>query len=576
MKTAQDHYRKFLDEGDVVLDRLDACARTHCDKIFIFDGENHDHLTYGEFKKRTDRLASVLTAIGLPRGAPVCVLTQNSKQSALWMFAIWRAGGLFAPVNFNLRGELLSYQLNDTMPFAMLTDASGLDILASADDRVHIPNLLLPDVVPHGVVASLMDSGRVKQCHELDHLLSTCSDAIAIPRTGEELANIIYTSGTTGAAKGVVQTFRWMAQYSYTLREGMTEDDVVYCDLPLYHVAGAFSSLARAVWLANTVGLWNRFSASQFWARIAECGATSCTMIGVMIPWLMGAPPSENDSNNTLSKVTLAPLPDNHHEIASRFGIDFVRATFGQTESGSSFHAVIDELGEDVYGTPRHLWKGLSKQAYLANARLMGYCIVDGSKPLPKGFIGRPSPLLEVAILDDADMPCPAGSVGQIAVRPRFPALLMREYLNKPAATVSAFSNCWFHTGDLGREEAGGSFAWVSRMGDFCRVRGENVSLFEVETLVARHGKVRQSAALGVRAEAGGEDEIAVFVETETGQVLTADELRVHNAAVMPRYMQPAHVFFIDVLPQTPTGKVQKHPLRPLLVSHGLQPSSAR
>ncbi len=572
MRTPQDHFNKFLEEGEVVLDRLDACARTHRDKIFIFDGEAHEHLTYGEFKSRTDRIASALAAIGLPRGAPVCVLTQNSKLSALWMFAIWRAGGLFAPVNFNLRGELLTYQLNDTRPFAMMTDAASLEILASAG--VRMPHLLLPGntVDPAGLLAS----GLVGEAHALEQLLATCPDVPSVPRTGDEVANIIYTSGTTGAAKGVVQTFRWMAQYSYTLREGMTEDDVVYCDLPLYHVAGAFSSLARAVWLANTVGLWNRFSASQFWARIAECGATSCTMIGVMIPWLMGAPPSENDRNNTLSKVTLAPLPDNHHEIARRFGIDFVRATFGQTESGSSFHAIIDELGEETYGTPHHLWKGLPKKDYLANARAMGYCIVDGAKPLPKGFIGRPSPLLEVAILDDGDMPCAPGTVGQIAVRPRFPGMLMREYLNKPAATVSVFSNCWFHTGDLGREDAGGSYAWVSRMGDFCRVRGENVSLFEVETLVARHGKVRQSAALGVRAEAGGEDEIAVFVEMETGQTLTADELRIHNAAVMPRYMQPAHVFFIDVLPQTPTGKVQKHPLRPLLVHHGLQPSSAR
>ncbi|MES2972271.1 MAG: AMP-binding protein [Pseudomonadota bacterium] len=574
MRAAQDDFRKFLDEGEMVLDRLDACAVSHADKVFIFDGENHAHITFSEFKVRTDRIAAALAGIGLPRGAPVCVLTQNSVLNALWMFAVWRAGGLFAPVNFNLRGELLSYQVKDTNPFAVLTDADSLSILETLTEDVKIGNLILPEQEERS--AGFLKSPAVGAVHFLDQLMEQGGEVPAFQRTSDELANIIYTSGTTGAAKGVVHNFRWIAQYSYTLRAGMTEDDVIYCDLPLYHVAGAFNTVARAVWHANTVGLWNRFSASQFWARIAECGATSCTMIGVMIPWLMGAPASGNDRNNTLNKVTLAPLPENHNEIARRFGIDFVRATFGQTESGSSFHAIISEFGEDEYGTPRHLWKGLPKDQYLAQARALDYCVVDGRGKLPQGFIGKPNPMLEVAILDDRDYPCLPGTVGQIAIRPRFPGLLMREYLNKPAATLTAFSNCWFHTGDLGRAEGNGTFAWVSRMGDFCRVRGENVSLFDVENLVARHAKVRQSAAIGVRADAGGEDEIAVFVELESGQVLSVDELRVHNAAVMPRYMQPAHVFFIDVLPQTPTGKVQKHPLKPLLVKQGLQPSSAK
>ena len=573
MTTAQQHFSAFLEQGDLILDVLDTRAVSHGGKRFIHDGERGEHLSYAQFKQATDQLAAALAALGLPRSAPVCVLTQDSRQSALWMFAVWRAGGLYAPVNFNLRGDLLSYQLSDTQPFALLTDAESLPVLDTLGGDVRIPHLVLPTAVAD---ATWTPPPAFDTVQAMDALVARGGTVPALQRTSTELANIIYTSGTTGAAKGVVQTFRWIAQYSYTLRAGMTEDDVVYCDLPLYHVAGAFSSLVRAVWLGNTVGLWNRFSASQFWARIAECGATSCTMIGVMIPWLMGAAPTDRDHHNTLNKVTLAPLPENHHAIARRFGIDFVRATFGQTESGSCFHAVIDEFGDEDCGTPATLWKGLPKQAYIAQARALGYCVVDGRSALPPGFIGRPSPLVEAAILDEHDNVCAAGTAGQIAVRPRFPSMLMQEYLNKPAATVEAFRNCWFHTGDYGRAAEDGSYAWVSRMGDFCRVRGENVSLFEVETLIARHGKVRQSAAVGVRAEAGGEDEIAVFVELENGQALSAQELREHNATVMPRYMQPAHIFFIPVLPQTPTGKVQKHPLRPLLVEHGLEPSSAK
>lgn len=96
-------------EGDVILDVLDQRAQDVPDKVYLHYGEDGIRLSYAEFKRRTDRLAAGLVALGLQPGQPVSVLTRNSLVSVLAMFAIWRAGGVFAPVNFNFKGDLLKY-----------------------------------------------------------------------------------------------------------------------------------------------------------------------------------------------------------------------------------------------------------------------------------------------------------------------------------------------------------------------------------------------------------------------------------------------------------------------------------
>jgi crotonobetaine/carnitine-CoA ligase len=194
--------------------------------------------------------------------------------------------------------------------------------------------------------------------------------------------------------------------------------------------------------------------------------------------------------------------------------------------------------------------------------------VVDGSQPLLKGFMGLPNPLLEVAILDEDDNRCPPGVVGQLAFRPRFPGLLLKEYFRKQEATVKALRNCWFHTGDACKEnpDGSGTYLFVDRMGGFFRVRGENVSSFDVEALMASHPKVRACAALPLPALQGDEDNIAVFIELKDGEQVDEHELRIHATAKMPKYMQPAYIRVVTSLPVTPTNKIEKYKLKQALL----------
>ena len=559
-------FAEMVAQGDIALDKLRECAERTPDKIFIHYGEDGVRLTFAEFVDRIDRFAGGLLSSGVKAGDSVSVLTRNSLVSAIAMFGIWRAGCLFAPINFNFKGPQLSYQLADTRPSALVTDPSFLEILTEVGAEACPPRLVIhtPQAGDHDHTGAVFPSG-FNGADILD-FAALCAHPEKAPPVSPgpfDLANIVYTSGTTGPSKGVLQNFRWINQYTFFLRAFTSEDDVIYCDLPLYHVGGAFALLARAVWKGNTVGLWDRFSPTQFWERIAEVGASYAILLDVMTPWLLGAPPRDDDRANTLAMVHMQPLPPNHREVAARFGVNFVTAGFGQTESGNPFVGMIDELGSEE-GVPESLRKSHSKTAIRALCDKLGVLLVDGAQKLPVGFMGRPSPLLEVAILDEDDNRVAPGVVGQLGIRPRFPGLLLQEYFRKPEATLKTFRNLWFHTGDACAEipDGSGVYRFVDRMGGFFRVRGENVSSFEVEALISRHPKVQATAALPIPAAEGSEDDIVAFVQPVAGESPSEDEIREHARAVMPKYMIPKHIRFVDALPVTPTNKVEKYKLK--------------
>lgn len=563
MKQPQDIFDQMVSEGDVPLYQLKRHASENGDKVFIHYGETGEKLTFRQVWDRSRDIAGGLASLGIERGQPVSVLTSNSLLAAVAMFACWQAGAVYAPINFNLRGKLLSYQINDTAAPILITDPSfGPELQNIGSDIAPAHVVIGPDTA--GAVSESGVELPNSEIHRLDALPSA-GVTLDDPALGPfDPATIIYTSGTTGPAKGVLLPFRWINQYAFAGRGQWTPEDVVYCDLPMYHVGGAYALLVKAVWKGNTVGLWNRFSPSEFWSRIRECGASAGILLDVMIPWLMSAPPSDDDRNNTLNKVHMQPLPANHHEVARRFGFDFVTCGFGQTESGAGFMAIIDEFGDQT-GTPPELYKGLSKAGLRASAEASGRLVVSGEKPLPPGFMGRPSPLVDVAILDQDDNRLPPGNVGQLAFRPRFPGLLLQQYLNKPEATLKAWRNLWFHTGDAVVEEQDGTFRFIDRMGGYFRVRGENVSSYEVESLLVDHPDVRAVAAVPVPAQEGSEDDIAVFIELREAGTCTENDIAAFAVENMPKYMRPRHIRIVDALPVTPTNKIEKYKLKQMI-----------
>jgi len=553
-------------QGENVVERLDHWARTTPDKTFFYYGERDETFSYAHFGALTDAIAGSLHNYGIVRGDRVSVLSTNSLLCALVMFASWKVGAVYAPINFSFTGRMLTYQINDTRARLLITDAALLGAVNDvAGDLDHLPEVVLFEPsAGDGEVAST----------RIDPVFATVPWAeLTIPHQRpvvdlefDDPASIFYTSGTTGPAKGVVQPHRWLAGYTYFPRLLLSSDDVIYNDLPLYHVGGAIANVARAVWVGCEVAVWDRFSPSEFWTRVASRDVSAAVLLDVMIPWLLKAPSKGDDRMNTLNKVHMQPLPLHHQEFASRFGIDVVTAAFGQTESGACLGLVIEET-EPGEGTPLELYRGLSRTEILARAREARIVSLRGGAVTRKGTMGMPTPFMEVAVLDERDRPCGVGEAGELAVRPRLPGVLFSEYLGKPEATVSAWRNLWFHTGDAAVLQPDGMFDFVDRLGDRIRVRGENLSSFQVEDLLNQHPGVQMSAVVAITSSEGDEDDICAFVVPLDDAQLSAEELHNFAVASMPKFMRPRHIRVVAEIPRTPTNKVEKYKLRSMILA---------
>jgi crotonobetaine/carnitine-CoA ligase len=571
--------RQFRGQGETVVERLEHWASATPGKRCLFYGEDNITLSYDGFNRLCNRAANGLASLGIRHGDRVSVVSHNALVSLLSMFGLWKLGAVYCPINYNCKGDLLAYLINDTKPAAIILDQIALARLAEVIPLLACrPKLVVhrPRPGEHDHMDDKLDLPSGLDSLLLAELLEAPAGNPGTALRGADLANIIYTSGTTGMPKGVVHTHDWIhgAVYSGILQQH--PDDVTYTDMPMYHVAASCQTVGRVVWGGAEVAVWDRFSPAGFWDRIALSGANGTSLIGVMADWLMRQPPSERDRRNGLRVVGIVPLPANHNEIARRFGFDFVGGGYGSTEVGSAFSFAIDELGDEE-GVPPDLAKGYSKDQYREAVRT-GFspgAILSADEPIGKGMIGAPGALIEVGVVNEAGEQLPPGQPGFAAFRPRLPGLLFKEYFNKPEATAKAVVDGWFRPADMISYDAEGKYYFEDRMEGFIRVRGENLSASTVEEVLAQHPAVGSCAVIGVPAREGSEEDVAAFVVAKPDSHLDLIQLRAWAAEKLPKFMVPRHVRIVAELPVTPTFKVQRFVLKEQLLRELEQDAAA-
>ncbi|MFH1136636.1 MAG: AMP-binding protein [Pseudomonadota bacterium] len=554
--------------GEAFILKFQEHAAARGDKVFFYYGEEDRSYSYDEFNRLANCFAGNLLDLGVQKGDRVALFTLNPLVSTLAMFGLWKAGAVFCPINYNYKGKLLAYHINDAAPKILIVEQALIPAVNQVEaDLPALPVIIHRPLPQDHDFNAEADGGRLaeKFTARIFKDLLTGNDANpGVPLSGSDTASIIYTSGTTGDPKGVVQPHRYLHNYVFPFLNLAHPDDVVYNDLPLYHVGGAFANVVRAAWAGCRVAVWDKFSPREFWPRVKQSGANCCILLDVMIPWLMMMEPTPEDAANPMKMVHMQPLPQNHHEFARRFGVDLITIGYGSTESGAVFAGGIDEFG-DGRGTPEHLWKGHSKERLIEITKKFGMPIVSGLEEVRKGFMGRPSPLLETRVLDEQGREVPVGAPGQLAVKSRLPHLMIKEYFNKPEATAKALQDGWFLSGDVVVGDEDGLYRFFDRLGGFIRVRGENMSSHTVEGLLCANPAIGSAAVFPVPAAQGNEEDIAAFIVLKPGAALGEDELRAWMEKEMPKYMRPRHLRFVAALPVTPTFKVQKYLLKSII-----------
>ncbi|GAA1164823.1 ATP-dependent acyl-CoA ligase [Ornithinimicrobium humiphilum] len=531
--TYRDHHATDPDQADWTLPRvLRTRTARHPDKIFLDAPTWGVTLTYGEVLDLAERIGSGLLARGHARGDRVVIMMPNNPDYILAWFGANLAGMAEVPINTAYRGSFLEHQVRTVEPSAAVITPEFADrFVESADECRAVRRFYVvgedPEVAP--AVVALEEAGF--DAEPFSALLCTQSKVELPEADYRDLAGIFFTSGTTGLSKGVAmshsQLYFFADQGASLVR--LAEDDVYLSVGPLFHGNAQFLAAYPALIKGCRFVLHERFSASRWTTWIRDSGATVTNLVGVMSDFLWKQPPAEDDGDNQLRCVWAVPNPSRvAEEFKARFGIEELVENFGLTEVSMPILT--------PYGVPR-----------------------------PPGAVGlEVADWFEVQLVDPlTDTEVPVGEVGELVVRPKVPWTICSGYYNMPEKSFEAMRNGWFHTGDGLRKDEEGWYYFVDRLKDAIRRRGENISSYEVEQAILGHPAVAECAVVAVPADGiGAEDEVMAVVVLADGAEADAEELWAYFDTRIPAFAVPRFLKLADTLPTTPSGKLQKAPLR--------------
>jgi crotonobetaine/carnitine-CoA ligase len=343
-----------------------------------------------------------------------------------------------------------------------------------------------------------------------------------------DVASVMYTSGTTSRPKGVLVTH---ANYLYAgevvaqhLR--LRPEDRWLIVLPLFHANAQYYSTMSALVTGASVAVIERFSASRWGAQAARHGATVASLFAAPIRMILAHPETSEDQGNPLRAVIFSQnvTEDQLAEFERRFGAPLLQL-YGMTET------IAPPTLNPLFGERRNM------------------------------SIGRPTlpARLRVTRRDGSDVA--PGETGMLLVHGEPGRTLMVGYLEDEAATANAIRDGWLHTGDNVREDADGYFHFIDRSKDMIKRAGENVSAGEIEAVLDSHPGVFESAAIGV-PDPVRDEAVKVFVVRAPGESPTEPELLDWCRERLARFKVPEAVEFVDELPKTAVGKIQKERLR--------------
>lgn len=481
--------------------------------------------TFAGLDAESTALAHGLVANGLGSGDRLLALMTAGPAFLPVLVAANKVGAVMVPVNTELRGPFLEHQVRNSRPSVIVVDVDLAHRLVDVDLSGVTTIVVVGDGdVPPGLtdrfavcdLASLREDGR--------HI-----DRPLVEPAPRDIAVVIYTSGTTGPSKGVLMPHAHVLLMSYgsVTRLGITDQDTFYVCMPLFHVNGLFLQVIASLWAGARAYVVPKFSASRWLEDVRASGATVTNALGVMPEFINRQPRTRHDADNALRAMMAAPVnPEWAQDFQERFGLSIIQG-YGMSE-----------INMVAYTTP--------------------------GDPLITGLAGRIlDEWFEVRIVDEDDYPVPCDASGEIVVRPRHPWAFMAGYQAMPEETAESWRNLWFHTGDLGKIDAQGRLHFIDRTKDRIRRRGQNISSYEVEQVIAAYPPVAECAVIGVPvADAGGEDEIKACVVLTPGSELDYADLREHCRRLLPRFAVPRFIEVIDEVPTTPTGKPQKAELR--------------
>ncbi|TCM47201.1 crotonobetaine/carnitine-CoA ligase [Rhizobium sp. PP-F2F-G48] len=489
------------------------------DRQFVYF--NGQWVTYGEADRRANKVANALSAAGVKKGDRVAIDLRNRLEYLDVWFAIARLGAIQVPINVDYKTKQIAHTIRQSKIDHVVVEASLLLELEATfvEMEQRIPVILLDHQEIPGLSPGVLAYTDIV-AHASDEPPAGCWDV-----SGADVGTVMNTSGTTGPSKGVLMPHAQQYILGRMIAADMrlNANDVYYNFYPLFHNTAQAMIVIPVMLVGAKMVLVERFSASRFWPEVKTHGCTAFYYIGEIMRILLKSTADEDAEGSLLRTAWgIGASASDFAEFKKRFGVE-LGAGYGSTEAN----------------VPCYLPRGAAKT----------------------GSAGLVAPGFQVRISGAFGEEAPPNTVGEILVRSTEPSALMAGYDGDPGATVAAWKDLWFHTGDAGMFDDDGYLFFSGRLKDAVRVKGENVSAFEVELVILEEPAVLEVAAIAVPGELGG-DELKVVVVLRPDAQLTPEALIARAKASLPNFAVPRYVEFVDSLPKTPTNKIMKHELR--------------
>ena len=488
-------------------------------ELLIFNGQR---LTRRQVFANIQALGGGLQSLGIVKGNRVATLLPACPEAVYTTFLPEMIGSVHVPLNPLLSERELAHILKDCGARAVVIPERffGQDYPALLGRlRSELPDLST-------VVVTNSVQGDGKFFFGMDEILARGKPPASIRLSGDHLTMITYTSGTTGLPKGVMHTLQRLfnpagPHLNLSLRR------CLLLSFPPYQIAGMIG-IVGVLLGGGRIILMDRFDPMQMLEAIQEERVTQVAGSPTMYRLMLMTPKGQQFDLSSLRRATFGsePCPP-----------ELARAIFER------FHCTL----ENMYATTESLlitWAGPHDDWKIAATT-----------------VGKPVPGARVRIVDDQHRPLPVGERGEIAVQT---SQMMVGYYNDPGLTAQVLdAEGWFYTGDIGTLDEKGYLRLIDRKKDVIIRGGQNIFPAEVEAWLGTHPGVRRVAVVGVPHSLTGEA-IWAFVELQPGAKLTARDVLSYCRGQMTSYKIPEQVRFLDQLPVTAIGKIQKFKLREL------------
>ena len=498
---------------------------------------------YPELQQEANRLSNALRHLGVQREDRVAIILPQRLETAIAHIACYQLGAIAMPMSILFGPEALEYRLQDSNASVAIVDQAGLaNLLASRD--------LCPDLA-HVIYVD----GEVADCLDWQLLLAEAStDFKAVDTLATDPAILIYTSGTTGAPKGALLPHAaiignltgFVASQNWFPRDR----DVFWSPADWAWTGGLMDALLPTLYFGQTIiGYQGRFTAPIAFHLMEKYAVTNCFLFPTALKMMMKA----------------IPLPRKKFKLKLR----------AVMSAGEAVGDAVLNWGQHALGLTINEMFGQTEMNYIVGNSADKW-------PVRPGSMGRPYPGHRVAVIDDDGVELPAGSVGEVALH-RYDRhgdpdpIFFLGYWKNPSATAQKYTGDWCRSGDLALSDEAGYLWYQGRADDMFKAAGYRIGPAEIENCLVKHAAVANAAVVPKPdAERGNIVKAFVVLTHATERSAAGDnaligELQRHVRSQLAPYEYPKEIEFIDVLPMTTTGKLQRRVLRDLEQQRTLQ-----